>query len=229
MITQEMKSRGEIITVATLLWDRNEHSYSFSEAYDESWVEKLFAGFRDKLTRPMRFVVFTDRPRAFSTSLIEQLSLESPRPLTYSACIEPYRLNTPTILVGLDTIVTGSCDELADYCFYADRPAVPRDPIFPEKLCNGVALIPEGWARVWTELPPGKNDMEWVRELSADGRWGVIDDLFPGQVNSYKKTVKQCGVGDSRIVYFHGHPKAPELQHVGWIARAWSDGRGVVK
>lgn len=209
---------GQPITVATLLWDRNEHSFEFS-AYDESWVEKLFTNFRDKFSRPMRFIVFTDKLREFSTPLIEQRLLESHRPLTYTACLEPYELGVPMILVGLDTIPTGNCDELADYCFYGDRVAVPRDPLFPDKVCNGVALVPAGQEWVWRDRDPAMTDMDWIR--SNAGRLAVIDDLFPGQVLSYKGTARKEGVGDARIVYFHGRLKPPELGHIGWIHRAW--------
>jgi hypothetical protein len=52
----------------------------------------------------------------------------------------------------------------------------------------------------------------------------VIDDLFPGQVVSYKGEVKKHGLTDAtRIVYFHGQDKPHELPHVGWIARHWHD------
>ena len=44
-----------MLTVVAPLWDANEKSLSFSRCYDESWVEKLYAGFCRHLTRPFRF------------------------------------------------------------------------------------------------------------------------------------------------------------------------------
>ena len=102
----------------------------------------MHAGFRRHLARPFRFVVFTDRDRDFSGG-IEQSRLTSATP-GYGDCIEPYRLDSPMILVGLDTIVTGDVGHLADYCLTADRIALPLDPFKPSRVCNGVALVPAG-------------------------------------------------------------------------------------
>jgi len=206
-----------VITVATLLWDANRHSLPFSRHYTESDVEKLYRGFARHLSTPFRFVCFTERPRTFCEE-IEQERLAASEP-SYGSCIEPYRLNEPMILVGLDTIVVGNCDHLAAYCIGADKIAVPRDPFFPDKVCNGVALVPGGNARIWREFPGG-NDMEWIRKQDVN----VIDDRFPGAVVSYKGHTKKHGLEETTaIVYFHGEDKPHQLPHVGWIARHWHD------
>ncbi len=114
------------------------------------------------------------------------------------------------ILVGLDTIVTGNVDHLADYCLTADTIALPRDPYMPSRACNGVALVPAGNAHVWTEWR-GENDMEWMRRQQHR----FIDDLFPGQVQSFTGAVKEQGLGDTRILYFHGAEKPHELAVAG--------------
>jgi hypothetical protein len=203
------------ITVATLLWDVNDKSASFSQCYSEEWVEKLYRGFARKLSRPMRFICFTEKEREFSEP-IEQMMIEG-KP-SYASCIQPYKLDKPMILVGLDTIVTGNCDELADYCFYGDRVAVPIDPFYPDKVCNGVALVPAGQkAIIYDPKPADMNDMEWIRAQSV----AKIDQLFPGQVRSYKGGVMHEGVGEARIVYFHGEKKPHELAHVGFVKRHW--------
>lgn len=202
------------VIIATLLWDANAASQPYSRSYDETWVEKLYRGFARNLTVPFRFVVFTDREREFAHPEIEQdrIGMKSP---DYGACLEPYRLNQPMILVGLDTIVTGNCDSLALYCMTARKLAVPRDPFNTHTVCNGVALVPAGHEHVWLE-GAGKNDMEWIREQDA----AVIDDLFPGLVVSYKGHVKEHGLGDARIVYFHGFQKMGEID-ADWIEAHW--------
>lgn len=100
-----------MIVVATLLWDANRGSKGFSSMYDESWVEKLYRGFKRNLSHEFTFVCFTDRRRTFAEP-IDQARLKD-NPPTYASCIEPYRLDVPMILVGLDTIVVGSIDHLA--------------------------------------------------------------------------------------------------------------------
>ncbi|MCF6111995.1 hypothetical protein [Mesorhizobium muleiense] len=204
-----------MLTVATLLWQPNARSRDFSRCYDEIWVEKLYRGFRRNLTLPFRFICFVDRSYSFTEPDIEQQRIKAPRP-DYGTCIEPYGLGVPMILVGLDTIVTGNIDHLAEYCLTADRFALPRDPYHPKIVCNGVALVPTGHKKLATRHR-GENDMEWVRRFPHR----IIDDLWPGQVVSYKGHVKKHGIGDTRICFFHGLEKPHQLPHVAWVKEHW--------
>lgn len=123
------------------------------------------------------------------------------------------------ILVGLDTVVVGSIDHLAKYCLRDDvKLALPRDPYARERACNGVALIPAGQQYIYRNWK-GENDMEWLRKQPHD----FIDDLFPGQVVSYKGTVRKDGLGAARIVYFHGDQKPGQLKGVPWVEQHWRD------
>lgn len=204
-----------MITIACMLWDPNAASFDFSRCYDETWVEKLYRGFARNLTLPFRFVCFSERERDFCEP-IDQERIEGR--LDYSACIEPYRLGEPMILVGLDTIVTGNCDHLAMYCLEAKRLAVPLDPYAPHQVCNGVALVPPGHQHIAIAHDGRTNDMDWIRAQSP----AVIDGLFPGQVLSYKAHVKKHGLRDARIVYFHGQEKPhQEWTKVKWIREHW--------
>lgn len=203
-----------VITIATLFWQANAASKPFSTAYTEEWVERLYRGFARNLTAPFRFVCFTDRERTFAEP-IEQVRILDPKP-SYATCIEPYRLGVPMILVGLDTIVTGNIDHLAASCFTRKNLGLPRDPYHLSRACNGVALVPAGMEVIGLSHR-GENDMEWVRRFPHS----FIDDEFPGQVVSYKGHVEKRGLGDARIVYFHGLKKPPELQHLPWIQEHW--------
>lgn len=223
-----MEESPPMITIATLLWDANAASRSFSSMYSEAWAERLYRGFARNLTQPFRFVCFTDRDRTFAEP-IEQVRLFDQRP-SYASCIEPYRLDAPMILCGLDTVVVGPCDDLADYCFRADVLAVPRDPYKSVQVCNGVALVPGGQkARMWDRFD-GRNDMEWIRANPH----AVLDDLFPGRVLSFKAHVagtrsphappsSHCRPpAGASLIYFHGKHKAHDLAHrIPWIAEHW--------
>lgn len=211
------------LVCATLLWDANDSSFAFSRSYDESWVLKLFSGFRRNLNMPFDFVVFTDRERDFGDYPIIQQRLTSKNP-GYLDCLEPYRLDRPMILVGLDTLITGNCDHLAEYCLApkADLEdwrmlALPRDPYKKSRACNGVALVPSGKRRIWTERTLGSDDMTEVR------RWPhqFIDDLFPGHVVSFKGDGQPKETGDRRIVYFHGYPKFHEMPGHPLVEAHW--------
>jgi len=212
---------GVVLTVTTCLWNSNQYSRHFSRCYDESWAEKLYRGFKANLTVPFEFVCFTDRKRKFAEP-IEQERIKTTPP-SYAACIEPFRLDTPQIFCGLDTIVVGNCDALAEYCLTADKPAIPRDPFegaSPWKRTNAVVLAPRGCKATLYDEWRGENDMNWINTRDTN----LLDDLFPGAVRSYKGHVQYVGIDDAtRIVFFHGPHKCHELGHVGWIAKHWHD------
>lgn len=202
-----------MITIATLLWDANRNSKGFSSMYDESWVEKLYRGCARNLTVPFRFVCFSDRARCFDEP-IEIEYLTDPEP-SYATLIEAYELGEPMILMGLDTVITGNIDHLAEHCREADRQALPRDPYKPQIACNGVALVPAGLRHI-ADTHNGENDMDWVRSFPHD----FIDDLWPGHVVSYKGHAKAHGLGDARVVYFHGRGKMHEISEP-WLEEHW--------
>lgn len=202
-----------MITIATLLWDANRNSKSFSIMYDESWVERLYRGCARHLTVPFRFLCFSDQARHFAEPIdVERLT--DPEP-SYATCIEPYRLGEPMILMGLDTVITGNMDHLAEHCLKTDCLALPRDPYRPQIACNGVALVPAGMQHV-ADDHCGENDMDWVRSFPHD----YLDDLWPGHVVSYKGHAKSNGLHDARIVYFHGLEKPHEIS-APWVKEHW--------
>lgn len=204
-----------MLNVVTLLWDANDQSQWFSQCYDESWVLRLFAGFKRNLSVPFRPVLFTERPRKIDQG-ITQIMLSTDRP-EYGNCIEPYKLDEPMILCGLDTVVVGNCDPLAEYCMTADCVALPRDPYWPSRVCNGVALVPAGQRYIYDRWR-GENDMAWLRVQPHI----MIEKVFPGMVESYKGKIKKDGLGDCRICYFHGDEKPNQLlDSEPWIRQHW--------
>lgn len=205
-----------MLTVATLLWDANRHSAHFSRMYTEEWAVKLYNGFARNLTVPWRFVLFTDRLRDLPDGILQE-RIKATEP-DYCTCIEPFRYGVPMILCGLDTVVVGSCDHLASYCLTHDQLALPRDPNRKEQSCNGVALIPKGFQHVYRNQPAGLNDMLWLRKQE---NVAFIDDLFPGQVVSYKGHVKKHGLEGVKICYFHGNEKPHEIDEP-WLKQHWT-------
>lgn len=213
-----------MIVVATCLWDANEHSGEFSRDYGEHWVDKLYGGFKRNLKkRPFRFVCFTDRKRKFVNG-VEQEMLLSRGPdgkLFYGCFNEPFRLNLPMILVGLDTVVVADVSKFADYCLTADIIALPRSPKFPERSINGVCLVPAGYAHVYYEwLADGarENDMDWLRRYPN----AFVDKLFPGEIQSVKfGDINRRGLQHARIVYFHGSARPSTMSGKYWIQKHW--------
>lgn len=204
-----------MITIATLLWSANPDSMWFSRMYNETWVDKLYQGAARNLTQPFRFIVYTDKERRFGWP-VEQKRLKAKQP-NYGACIQPYELDEPMILMGLDTIICGNIDHLAEYCLTDSKIALPRDPYHTDVVCNGVALVPKGNRHVWDTFGDGDNDMKHMQRQ----KHRVIDDLWPGQVLSYKAHYLRNGNGDARIVYFHGDQKPHQLADKELIQKHW--------
>jgi hypothetical protein len=211
-----------VITISTVLFDANDLSPAWAR-YDESWVDKLYRGCARNLTMPFRFVCFTERERTFSEPVeTKPLSRRvGVVPDWRTALIEPFQLGEPGIIFGLDTVVTGSLDAMAAHCLTASRIAVPRDPFFSTQACNAMVLVPGGQRDVlWDAWDGTGTDMEWCEALPHD----YLDELFPRQVVSYKAHVagrEDRALRDARVVYFHGRPKAPELD-AAWVREHWA-------
>jgi hypothetical protein len=197
---------GRRVVIASVLWDANDKSESWSRCYTDVWAERLFNGFRRNLTVPHRAVLFTDRERELP-AWIEQIIDPGLGSNGYGDCVRPFALNEPMIFAGLDTLVVGECDKFARWCLETDRIALPRHP-HQDVPINGIVLCPAGQRRIFDEWS-GENDMEWMR------RWPYhcINDLWPGKVVSWKAHVmgRKRIPPKTRIIYFHGEPKMHQL------------------
>lgn len=202
-----------MLTVATCFWQANRHSAGASRCYSPEWVNRLARGFARNLTVPHRFVVLTDRTYEFAEG-VEQERLSADEP-DWSCMIEPFRIEGPLIVVGLDTVVCGDIDHMAAWCETAEVIALPKSPGKPY-ACNGVALVPRGKTGIYLRWG-GQNDMEWLRLQDHV----FTDDLWPGQILSYKCDARPNGLGDGRIVYFHGNPKPDQLAESDWVRAHW--------
>lgn len=205
-----------MLNVTCCLWDPNHKSKDFSTRYDEMWVEKLYTMFRRNLTIPFRFTVFTDRYRNFLDVHINQRRLVTDVP-DYGCLIEPFCLNEPTIIAGLDTIILDNIDHMAKYCLSGDRVAVTDHPSIKGKKINPVVFVPAGHRRVY-ETWCGENDMDWLQQQDTRS----TDSMWPGQLLSYKlHKVYKHGTQGAKIIYFHGDPKANELMGTDWVRQHW--------
>lgn len=205
-----------MLHVTCCLWKPNKNSYEFSLAYDETWVNKLYRGFKRNLTRPFRFVCFTDYEREFCEG-VEQERLEAKVP-DYGCLIEPFKLNEPMIVCGIDMIMLKNIDHMADYCLSSGVMAAPIHPSKPQDgIVNPIVFVPAGYRRVYDEWN-GENDMLWLRKFDHV----LSDKLWPGQILSLKlHDVRRKGTQGASIVYFHGKPKPHQMQDVAWVKQNW--------
>jgi hypothetical protein len=195
-----------MITVATVYYE-NGNVPSFSRCYTPEWVDKLYRGIQRWYDEPFRFICLTDKTYKFEEN-IEQEQLLTTQWDT--ACKQLYGVAGDRLcLLGLDTIITG---DLHDLFNYRGDLCVPTDPYDDLSPCNGVVLCP---SRPDIAARPG-NDMRVLDQFQRD--W--LDELYPGQVKSFKCQVAPKGLGDARIVYFHGVPKPDTLEY-DWILENW--------
>lgn len=205
-----------LVHVACCLWDADKDTPPNSRCYDESWVDKLYRGFKRNLTDPFRFVVFTDRPRKFEEKVGQEILRTSPP--TYGCLIEPFVLNVPSIVCGLDTIIYRNIDHMARYCLTGQKIALPHHPTKPGYgTINPIVFVPAGQRRIFDEWR-GENDMEWLRGFDS----ALTDDLWPGEILSLKlHDLRRRGPMRSKIIYFHGKPKPHEITNMHWLTSHW--------
>jgi hypothetical protein len=208
-----------MLHVACCLWDPNHNSHNFSLCYDETWVEKLYRGFKRNLTWPFRFVVFTDRRRHFKEVEIRQERLATTEP-DYGCLIEPFKLDEPTIICGIDMVVVSNVDHFADYCMTGSKIALPAHPTKRDYgFINPVAFVPKGNRAIYDDWR-GENDMEWLRKRDCNDACA----MWPGQILSLKLNNVSLGSSpprDARIIYMHGKKKPHELTGCRWIRNHW--------
>ncbi len=197
-----------MITVATV-YHEGPRVPAFSQCYTPEWVDKLYRGVQRNYSKPFRFVCLVDRSGYKFNEDIETHPLWTVE--WAKACIQLYGIQAKRlVLLGLDTIITGSLDEI--FAYDGDL-AVPRDPYHPGVACNGVVLCP---TRPDILQRTSQSDMRILDYFKKD--W--LDDLFPELIKSYKVHVIPKGLGDARIVYFHGEPK-PHILQDAWIKKCW--------
>jgi hypothetical protein len=197
-----------MITVACVYYEAHDGVPSWARCYSPEWVDKLYRGVARNYSKPFRFVCLADNLYNFKES-IEIQSLDTTNWCT--ACLQLHAIEADRLVqIGLDSVITGSLDELFAY---EGALAVPRDPYRPQHACNGVVLEP---TRKDIALITNSSDMHALDLFPHD--W--IDDLYPKQVVSYKAHVMEHGVGGARIVYFHGVPK-PHMLEEQWIKECW--------
>lgn len=204
-----------MITFCSLLWTPNQHSHEFSQAYTEEWAVKLFNQFRRHCTIPYRCVLYTDRVRDLPGNIIQVVQSDLGKN-GYGDCIRPYEMNVPMVLVGLDTLIVRNIDKMVRWCLEnPGKLALPKHP-FEAYSINGVQLWGGHNPAIFNDWR-GENDMDWIREFPHER----IDELWEGNVASYRAHVRPNGVGKARIIYMHGRMKFNELLKDPFVMGQW--------
>lgn len=231
MIDEAMRSEAEnpdgtlkpVVTFACVLYQGEDVPAHSLGIFTPEWVDRLYRGIKRHCTRPFRFVCYVDRDYTFAER-VETRKLVMPYRNMFSL-LEPFREDLGRVVfMGLDTIIVGNIDALADY---AGPFAMLQDPYYPDRDCSGVMCFPHTPA-VWEAFKAGHekhareqtmfgfpSDMIWLNTVPHERL------AIPG-IYSYKAHCREGMPADARIVYFHGKEKPHELD-LPWVREHWGE------
>lgn len=193
--------------------------------YGPEYVARLREGVRRYLSGA-RFVCLSD-----GEVPCERIPLTTRWPgwLSKLEIFRPGLFDGPVLYLDLDTAVTGS---LAEIAAYPHRFTMLSDFYRPELAASGVMAWCGDYSAIFRRfsdrlvplfrgIRPFRGDCGWILRC-LDQEPERFQDLFPGQVVSYKADVRaptghRCDRGtgavpcNARLVCFHGRPRPHEL------------------
>jgi len=192
------------------------------DKFGPEYPERLYRGVRRHMTLPHKFVCLTDHP--IDTVPCEPL----PAPLVgWWSKLGMFRPGVfpegdRVLYFDLDTIITGSLDEIAAY---DGSFAMLRDFYHEDKCQSSVmAWTPHEasyliWRQWWANECPldERGDQGWIEKRMPEA--DVLQDLFPDKLVSFKVHCKRGAPDGASVVNFHGWPRPHECK--GWVKEAW--------
>lgn len=196
--------------------------------YTPEWVWALKRGLARHVTEPHEFRVLSD----LDCFGLHGLKLHYPW-ARWWAKLELFRpglFSGPVVYLDLDTLVVG---DIADLLRYDGPLALLSDFYRPRNGQSGVMAWTPGLQSNWLwenfVQDPGemsthyRGDGEYIHALAGLYSGAVyyrLQDLFPGQIVSYKVDAREGPPPGARLVCFHGNPK-PHDPQCGWAHREW--------
>jgi len=214
------------LTVVCQLWG------SWGEPMQAEYVARLKAGVERHFSAPHRFICMTDTPSRVPEG-VEMLPLGCKGwrwNLRKMALYAPENgLSGRILALDLDTIITGSLDDIASY---RGRFAVLED-FYDKGRCGGGVISFEAgtlsddlyWPIVLDRFKVNAltrgSERKWYRaQMPGADFWQT---MFPGQIVSFKPKPSEmlsAVPDDARMVCFHGSPR-PHESDVGWLNNFW--------
>lgn len=213
------------MTVACVLTTRNtgrcggtcygpEWIWALKRGLAEHMPDATFRYLSDVAPGPWRITLMHDWPGWWA-------KLEALRPGAFPA-------GERVLLLDLDTLVVGDLSELGGY---DGEFAMIRDVLRPAQLQSGVLAFRAGpdteAARLYRLF--AADPQAAMRRCRGDGEWlraharqpDALQDLFPGQIRSFKRDARQGPPEGARLVLGHGRPRFNDPR-AGWAHRAWA-------
>lgn len=197
--------------------------------YDAEWVRKLRDAVARNLTRPHRFVCFSDVEVP-----CERIALQHNWPGWWSK-IEMFKsgsLNEQTLYLDLDTAITGSLDGIAnldsDFAMlenFSSPDFVGSGVMWfrkvPTKVYDRFLKQPEAFMEHYERARNGTyiGDQAFIADTVGLDKIDRITDLFAG-IRCYKYHCKTKLPPGTSIVCFQGVPKCTDVKDE-WLLEAW--------
>jgi len=229
------------VTVVTALFDGRQTGIPHTVGvYTPEWVDRLYRGISRNYDGKFNFICLTDQNYQFKEPIEAVRFKRSVDQYGWMSLMEMYRPDLCTgkrFTIGLDTIITGSINDIFDY---DAKIALCQDPIFPETVCNAVTICNDDFCEEFWNLwtgdeynilqtnklnigggPPASSEMVLLRNSYGDSP--RLDTIFKGKILSYKVHIINHTerLKDSSIIYFHGSPKPHQIMEQRWVKENW--------
>lgn len=180
--------------------------------YTPEYVRRLREGVEKHLPVPHTFVCLSD------VDVPGRIPLENDWH-GWWAKIELFRLRGKVLYFDLDTVINGDLTEIATY---PHKFTMLRDFNRPSFYASGVMAWEGDYSHLYTGFDlercgkygrlPLWGDGGYIQDhlMKANTPVEFFQDLFPGQIVSYKKELNRA---EARVVCYHGKPRPHET---GW-------------
>ena len=196
--------------------------------YNAEWVDKLQRGVDRHMSVPHRFACLSDVPvNCF------HIPLKHDWPAWW-AKIELFRrgaIQTPALYLDLDTIITGSLDELTDIDHdfamlrnFHDPTVVASGVMWFRKVPHEVYKKFSGnaWSFIqyYQQFKRGNHlgDQAFIADTLDRDKIGFIENP---RIKSYKKHCRESLPEDASLVCYHGAPRPWEIK-TPWMREHWA-------
>ncbi len=191
------------------------------------YVRKLFKGIERNITVPWKGVLFTDDPSTAPEGIEVRAAMPGLKGWWHKLeLFAPWAFEPgeQVLFSDLDAVVIGNIDDIASYC---GKFAICRDFYFPEHYgsclmsweagtCNHIW---ETWDKNGRPDFDPHGDQRWIESMMP--KVDFWQEMFPGQVVSYKAGCKAGPPSRMKICCFHGLPR-PHMVDVPWVTQAWN-------
>lgn len=217
--------KPEDLTIVTFLWNLRD----WAEGRGIEYLNRLYRAVERNLTLPHRFVCFSEKKTKAINSGIEVLALNVPqwrRNLRKLIMYKPNNGLTGRVLaLDLDIVITGNIDDIAGY---NGRFCVCAYQMGGSLVGFKAGTMTKQLWRPMKELEHTEHIQQKTTgserryyKMKLEEKPDFWQELYPGQICSFKQDCHQELPKDAKIVYFHGKPKPHNRLGKGWIKDNW--------